>query len=273
MSRKNKEKIGIALKILLGVAYAFPVIMCVLFSFQANTEINKAPLHLFTKNPTLENYRYVLENIPILTYLKNTVIIIVITVPCQLILSSVSAFAFTFFEFPLKNLLFTVYLTTMMIPGEVIVIANYMTIQNLGLMNTYAGLTLTSLVGAGSIFMLRQNMKSLPKELWEAAVLDGCSEMKYFWRVVLPLSRPILAAMGITSFVGSYNAYLWPLLATTKSEMYTIQIGMAQLMGEAAYGYGYVLAGAVLCMLVPMLTFFFAQDLIVKGMTAGAVKS
>jgi len=273
MGMQKKRTLSAALKILIGIVYAFPVIMCILFSFQNNADINRSPLHLFTASPTLNNYLYVLKNIPVWTYLKNSLIMVVMTVPVQIILASLGAFAFAFFDFKGKNLLFTVFISTMMIPGEVTIIAKYMMIQEWGMMNTYIGLTIISLVGAGGIFLLRQNMMALPRELWEAALLDGCAAMKYFWKIVLPMCKPIIASMVITSFIGMYNSYFWPLLVTTKSEFYTVQMGVAQLVGEAAYGYGYVLAGAVLSMLIPVGMFIIGQDSIVEGMTAGAVKS
>lgn len=173
----------------------------------------------------------------------------------------------------MKNTLFAIFLTTMMIPGEVTFVANFLTVQSLGLINTYLGMCITSLCGAGSIFMLRQNMMSMPKELWEASRIDGCSKFGYFVRVALPLSSSILSAMAINSFIGIYNAYLWPLMVTTRNEFHTIQIGMANLTASTANRYGYVLAGAALCMLIPMIAFLFGQDKIVEGMTAGAVKS
>lgn len=273
MSRKNKARIGLAAKILLGLVYAIPIFMCILFSIQPNSEINTIPNHFIAENPTLENYVYVLENIPIWQYMKNTFIMIIIEVPVQIIIASISAFVFSFYDFKGKNLLFTIYLTTMMVPGETTLVAKYMMIRDMGLMNTYLGLTIVSLVGAGSIFMLRQNMKSLPKELWEASVMDGCSELKYFWKVVLPLCKPLITSQAITSFIGTFNSYIWPMMISTKDKFYTIQVGMAQLIIEAGYGYGYVLAGAVLCMIIPLIIYIFAQRHIVAGMTAGAVKS
>lgn len=268
-----KNNLGLLGKILVGLIYTIPVWIAIIFSFHSNADFTKLPLTIWTDNPTLENFKYVLENVPIFDYLKNTFIVILICIPCQVILSSMAAYAFSFLEFPMKNVVFSIFLTTMMIPGEVIIVANYLTVQSLGLVNTYLGMCVTNLCGAGSIFMLRQNMLSMPKELWEAARMDGCGKVRYFVRIALPLSKSILSAMAINSFIGVYNAYFWPLLVTTRNEYHTIQIGMAQLTASTANRYGYVLAGAVLCMLIPAIAFLFGQDKIVEGMTAGAVKS
>ena len=273
MKIRTKEYIAAGLKILLGLCYIFPLIIAFLFSIQPNEEVGMAPLRFISENPTIQNYFSVWDSTPIMTYFKNTFIMVIVCVPIQLLFASTSAFAFTFYEFKGKEFLFTLFLTTMMIPGEVTLISNYATIQNMGLYNTYAAITITSLVNVSATFMLRQHMRSLPKELWEAAKMDGCREMKYFVKVVLPLSVPILSAQGITSFIHVYNQYFWPMLVTNGPEMRTIQVGMAQLMASGSTTYGSVLAGAILCMFIPTLVYIFAQEHIVKGLTAGAVKS
>lgn len=273
MRMKTKANLAAIGKVLIGVLYIIPILMGLLFSFQTNKDILLPPLKFFTANPTIENYIYALQNIPIFMYLKNTFIVILICVPCQLITSSLCAFGFSFYDFKGKNLLFTIFLSAMMIPGEVTLISNFATVQNMGLYNTYGGLTILSLTNVGCMFMLRQHMNSIPHELWEAARMDGCKEMTYFAKVVLPLSVPILSAQGITAFISTYNSYFWPMMITNKDEMRTIQVGVAQLMQSASATYGYVLAAAILCMIIPIVAYVFGQEYIVKGMTAGAVKS
>lgn len=273
MKKNIKSNIGLLVKIIIGIFMIMPVIMAILFSFQSNLEINSVPLNLFTKNPTLENYKYVIENIPIFTYLKNTVVMLIICIPCQVILGSLAAYGFSFFDFPFKNALFTVFLAVMMIPGEVIIISNYTTVQNMGLMDTYMGMTITSLFNVSAMFMLRQHMLSMPKALHEAAKIDGCGDMKYLFSVVLPMSKSIIAAQVLNSFISIYNAYFWPLLVTQTDEMRTVQTGVAQLMLSGSNYYGWVLAGAVLSMIIPIIVYVLGLDKIVDGMTAGAVKS
>lgn len=273
MKKKIKSNIGLLLKILIGMCIILPVIMAVLFSFQPNSEIDTVPLTLFTKNPTLENYKYVLENIPVLTYLKNTIIMLIIAIPCQIIFASLAAYGFSFFDFPFKNALFTIFLAVMMIPGDVVIISNYTTVQNMGLMDTYLGMTIIYLVNVSAMFMLRQHMLSMPKALHEAAKIDGCGDMKYFFSVVLPMSKSIIAAQVLSSFMGVYNAYFWQLLVTQTDEMRTVQTGVANLMTSGSSYYGWVLAGAVLSMIIPIIVYTVGLDKIVEGMAAGAVKS
>lgn len=270
--KKRKAALSFAAKLVLGLLFISPIIIGFLFSIQPNEEVGKAPLHLFTDRPTLENYIYVLKNVPVLRYLLNSLAMCVVCIFCQLLFASLAAYGFVFFDFPGKNFLFTVIIATMMIPGDVVIITNYMTIQNLGLVDTFTGLVITSLVTGTSIFMMRQYYMTLPRDLKEAATLDGCSDLGFLWKIAMPLSIPTAAALAIYSFIHVYNAYFWPLLVTTQAEMRTVQIGMADLMTGDSISYGNVLAGAILCMLPSVIAFIFGQDYIVKGMTSGAVK-
>lgn len=272
MIKKTRNWLGFFFRVVLGVVFISPLIICVLFSVQPNAEIGTSPLHLFTDSPTLENYQYVLQSIPVLNFLFNTLVMCVICIICQILFASLAAYAFAFFDFPLKGLLFTIILATMMIPGDVVVITNYVTIQNLNLIDTYLGLVVTGLVTGTSIFMMRQYYMTLPKDLKEAATIDGCGDIGFLLRIAMPLSLPTAAALAIYSFIHVYNSYFWPLLVTTKSEMRTVQIGMADLITGDSINYGNVLAGAVLCMIPPLVAFIVGQDYIVKGMTAGSVK-
>lgn len=271
MIEKRKENILLLGKILIGVLYCLPVLLAILFSFYSNEDIGTIPLQFINK-PSLENYKYVFENVPVFTYLKNTAIMLIIIIPVQIMFASLVAFAVSFFDFPLKNLLFTVFLTGMMIPAEVNIIANYTTIQNLNLMDNYLGMTVVSFVSISGMFMLRQHMLSLPPALWEAAKMDGCGEMRYFFSFILPLSKSIIFAQVITSFISVYNSYLWPLMVTSTEDMRTVQTGIANLVRDMYWNPGGALAGAVICMLIPILIYIFGTDQIVSGMTSGAVK-
>lgn len=275
MGIKTTKRLSLIAKILVGFIYITPVIIGVIFSFHPTSHFAKGTLTLFTDEMTLDNYKYVIQNIPALTYFKNTLIMVLICVPAQMILNTIAAYAFSYFDFPLKNLIFTIFLASMMIPGEVTLISNYITVQQMGLVNTYLGMAITSLTGVGGIFMLRQSMMTLPKELWEAAKMDGCGKLGYLFKCVFPLCKSTISALAINSFISIYGAYLWPLMVTRSNEMQTIQMGMVSLMSGMEMGnrYGIVLAGAIVSMLIPISAFVFGQDYIVEGMTAGAVKS
>ena len=159
-----------------------------------------------------------------------------------------------------------------MIPSEVCIICNFMTVRDMGLMNTILGLTITSLVNCHSIFMLRQSFLTLPRSLREATLLDGCGDFRYLLQFVAPLSVPTICSLAITSFIAMFNSYLWPLLISRSTDKYTIQIGMALLIDQEVPKYGRSMAGAVLCMTVPIIIFIVFQSYMIKGMTNGAVK-
>lgn len=276
MTGKKKRQLrggaSYALKVLIGLLFISPMIIGLLFSFQSDSQLGAAPLRLITENPTIENYIEVFKKVPLLHYLKNTAVVCVVAICAQIVFSSLAAYAFVYFEFPLKKQLWTLILMTMMVPGEVVVITNYVTAQNLHLINTYAGLFITSMISGTAIFMMRQYYMQLPKDFKEAAVLDGCSDIGFLFRVATPLSIPTISALAVYLFVHIYNAYFWPLLVTNKDTMRTIQIGISFLVTGDIISYGQILAGAMVAILPSVIAYIFGQDYIIKGMTAGGIK-
>ncbi len=273
MSRRAKQNIWLAVKILIGLTIIFPLVITLIFSFQPEEELLTIPLKVFTKNPTLSNYKYAFENYNLFNMLKNTMITIIIIVPVQVLTSSMCAYAFAHFNFRFKNILFTIIITAMMIPGETTLASTFKMVQGMGLINTYLGMCITSLISVSGTFMIRQHMMSLPSALWDAARVDGCSHMKYFFSVMLPLSKSIISAFVLTGFIGVYNSYFWPWMITTTEDMQTLAVGMGQIKADTLLHPGHVYAGTVLCMIVPVIIYIFGIDYIVEGMTAGAVKS
>ena len=276
MTGKKKRQLrggaSYALKVLIGLLFISPMIIGLLFSFQSDSQLGAAPLRLITENPTIENYIEVFRKVPLLHYLKNTAVVCVVAICAQVVFSSLAAYAFVYFDFPLKKQLWTLILMTMMVPGEVVVITNYVTAQNLHLINTYAGLFITSMISGTAIFMMRQYYMQLPKDFKEAAVLDGCGDIGFLFRVATPLSIPTISALAVYLFVHIYNAYFWPLLVTNKDTMRTIQIGISFLVTGDIISYGQILAGAMVAILPSVIAYIFGQDYIIKGMTAGGIK-
>ena len=276
MTGKKKRQLrgggSYALKVLIGLLFISPMIIGLLFSFQSDSQLGAAPLRLITENPTIEKYIEVFRKVPLLHYLKNTAVVCVVAICAQIVFSSLAAYAFVYFDFPLKKQLWTLILMTMMVPGEVVVITNYVTAQNLHLINTYAGLFITSMISGTAIFMMRQYYMQLPKDFKEAAVLDGCGDIGFLFRVATPLSIPTISALAVYLFVHIYNAYFWPLLVTNKDTMRTIQIGISFLVTGDIISYGQILAGAMVAILPSVIAYIFGQDYIIKGMTAGGIK-
>ena len=258
-------------KILLGILMISPIIIALIVSFMPKSDIYTSPFQLTLAHATFANYIEGFAYLKLGVYLKNTFVMLIIQLPAQLLTALLAAFAFSHFNFKGKNVLFAVLLTTMMIPGEVIQMTLYKMIMQWGLIDTYAGLTITGLTSVGAVFLFRQYMQTIPKELWEAASIDGCGHMRYFGSILVPLCKTMIVTFSLRAFVTIYNNYMWPYLVTTKDSMRTVQTGVAMIsMNNHA---GITLAAATITSLIPLVVYFFGMDQIVEGMTAGAVKS
>ncbi|MBQ8803916.1 MAG: carbohydrate ABC transporter permease [Tyzzerella sp.] len=271
MKKKTKIAASELIKIALAFIMIFPVIIAVVVSFQTMDEIYRLPYQLTLENPSWDNYIYAFENMNLFVYLKNTLVQILMRVPCQIITSLLAAYAFSYFEFPFKNTLFAIMIAAMMIPGEAVTITVFKMVVKWQLVDTYWGLSITGLVSVGAAFMFRQAMLSVPRSLWEAARMDGCGRMQYFARILVPVCKSIIVSQTILSLIGTYNDYMWPLLVTTRDAMRTVQTGIVYLTGVA--NTGYTMAAVLIVLMLPLLLFVFGLDYIMEGVTAGAVKS
>lgn len=269
----RKQRFGVAWKTVLGIFFMLPVLIAFFFSFLPNDKVLGLPtLETFFEFFTFENYQWVFANIPIFKYVSNSLQMCLIVIVAQSITACLAAYAFAFFKFKGKDTLFQIILIAMMVPGEVCTICNFLTVRDMGLVNSMLGLTIVSLTSCNFIFMMRQSYLSLPGEMREATMMDGCGEIRYMLQFAVPLSIPTIASLSITTFIGVFNSYLWPLLVSRSPENYTVQIGMALLVDHETPTYGRQLAGAVLCMIIPIIFFVIFQSYMVKGLTKGAVK-
>lgn len=268
---KIKSTIFELFKILLGILMISPIIIALLVSFMPKSDILTSPFQITLAHATLQNYIEGFQFLKLGVYLKNSFVMLLIQLPVQLATSLMAAYAFSHFQFPFKNALFAVLLTVMMIPGEVVQITLFKMIVKWGLIDTYAGLTINGLISVGAVFMFRQYMQTIPKELWEAASIDGCGATTYFIQILVPLCKTMIVTYSLRAFVTIYNSYMWPYLVTTKDAMRTVQTGVAQISMNN-HG-GITLAAATITSVIPLLIYFFGMDQIVEGMTAGAVKS
>ena len=276
MSKKaTKYWIGYAIKILIGCLICAPLLVCFCSAIKTEAEVVNSlgwAAMLPPTNPTIENFIGVLSRVPMHKFLFNTLIQCTVVIVSQVVFCSLAAYALTYFEFKGKNLLFTFILTTMMIPGDVVIIANYIQIQKWNLTNTHLGMALPMLIGGMGIFLMRQYYLTLPRDLREAADIDGCGDLGFFFRIALPLSIPSLAALSIREFITVYNRYFWPLLVTNTEHMRTIQLAVATLKDAEFNSTAQDMACAACCIIPVVLVFVIGHRYIVKGMTAGAVK-
>ena len=262
------------LLIILGLIIAFPIIIAVLTSFKSLQDISANPTDILPREWTLRNYQTAWNATPFGRYLLNSAIQSGVIVICQIIFSVLAAFAFTFLEFPGRNILFSIMLGSLMIPFQLTFIPNFVLISEWGLANTYAGLTLPFLASAFGVFLLRQFFMSIPSELRDSAMIDGASNFRFLWQIVVPLSKGAISAFGIFAFIGAWSQYLWPLIITNDSSMRTVQIGIRYFLFDQERGtdWGALMAGAVIVLLPTLLIFLIAQRQLVKGIAMTGLK-
>jgi sn-glycerol 3-phosphate transport system permease protein len=261
-----------ALLTIVGLLVALPLLLALSYSFMTEAEIATYPPPLLPRGLHLDNYQRVISSVPIFNYVLNSFIASCLVVIGQLVTASLAAFAFSFMVFRGKNLLFLIFLASMMVPWEATIIPNYQTIRSLGWIDTYQGLSVPFMATAFGTFLLRQSFLQLPRDLFEAAVVDGASKPRFLWSIVVPLSRPALATLAVYGFLATWNQYFWPLLITNEPLMRTTQVGIAQLRFEETLRWGNVMAGIVIVVIPTLLLLVLGQRQLVRGLTAGAVK-
>lgn len=261
-----------AFAILLGLLILFPIIYCFFVSFMMPNQVQSIPPTIFPKQWTLDNYQNVLETTTIGRFMINSLIVAGASSVIRLIIASFAAFAFSFYEFKGRNALFMLCLGTVMIPSDVVLVTNYQTISRLGLINTYIGMISVFCVSAMNIFMMRQNFLTFSRTLQEAAYIDGCSNIHFFFKILLPTSTPVLTTVFISSFISTWNTYLWPMLVTNNPLMRTVQVGVTMLNNEDGNVYGPIMAASMMVLVPTALIFLIFRKKIVSGMMGGAVK-
>lgn len=262
----------LAVQILVILVILCPILYALDISFLPLSQIFGKPLKLIPHEPDLSYYVTAFQRAPLFRYLVNTVIIAVCITVGQVFLACITAFAFAYFDFKGKNVLFMAILATMMIPGESIVLSNYLTMGELGLLDTYVAMILPSLASATTIFFMRQAFLQTPRELYEVATMEGCSSLRFLLAIQIPLSKGAMGAVGIYTFINAWNAYMWPLLVTNTDKMRTVQIGIGMLLDAESADYNVMMAGVIIVMLPTLLLFTFGQKYILSGALSGAMK-
>ena len=262
----------LAVQILVILVILCPILYALDISFLPLSQIFGKPLKLIPHEPDLSYYVTAFQRAPLFRYLVNTVIIAVCITVGQVFLACITAFAFAYFDFKGKNVLFMAILATMMIPGESIVLSNYLTMGELGLLDTYVAMILPSLASTTTIFFMRQAFLQTPRELYEVASMEGCSSLRFLLAIQIPLSKGAMGAVGIYTFINAWNAYMWPLLVTNTDKMRTVQIGIGMLLDAESADYNVMMAGVIIVMLPTLLLFTFGQKYILSGALSGATK-
>ncbi|MET7806101.1 carbohydrate ABC transporter permease [Micromonospora chersina] len=268
----------VAVYVVLGLA-AIPVLFPIYYGFVGAV---MGPGDLATYPPALvphelywKNISGVFDSVPLGRFYVNSAIQAGVITAAQIVTSILAAYAFAFLRLPAKAATFALFLATLMVPWEAIIIPNYLAISGWGLARgslTYLGLVLPFLASAFGTFLLRQAFLQFPTELRDAAVIDGCGHWRLLWRVIVPLSKPSIAAVGVYVFLSAWNQYFWPLILIRDSDFQTLQIGISQLNDAEVAQPGLVLAGVALSLLPTLAVVLFGQRFIVRGLTAGALR-
>ena len=274
MNRDKLNKIATYL-LLSGIAILmlFPLLWLIGTAFKSPTEdIFSFPPQLLPAQPTLENFKTVWDTYPFGQYLTNSAIVAVLSVSLNLLFCALAAYPLARLNFRGRELIFALIVATIIIPFQIVMIPLYIMAVNLGLRNSYLGIILPNIATAFGIFLLRQAFKGVPKELEEAARIDGCSELGIWWHIMIPAIRPALVTLAIFVFIGSWSDFLWPLIVLDRPEYYTLPLGVANLAGTFSLDWRLVAAGSVVSIAPVLLLFMFLQKYIIDTDISSGVK-
>ncbi|MDB9473971.1 carbohydrate ABC transporter permease [Dolichospermum circinale] len=276
MNLKNSRLQTLLIYAILGaiaLVMLFPMLWLISTSLKSPTEnIWQSPPALLPSQPTLENFSQVWQSLPFATYLYNSILVSVLTVGLNLLFCSLAAYPLARLSFFGRNGIFIAIVATIMIPFQIVMIPLYILTVQLGLRNSYLGVIFPSLASAFGIFLLRQALITVPKEIEEAARLDGTSELGLWWYVMLPAIRPALITLAIFVFIGAWSDFLWPLIVIQDESLYTLPLGVAKLAGTFSLDWRLVAAGSVISITPVLVLFLFLQKYIVPTDTASGVK-
>ncbi len=267
-----KRLLFYALLLAAALMMLIPFMWMISTSLKTDEYVLSIPLQFIPRPLTFGSYTRLAEIFPMPRMFWNSLVVAVVTTVGQLIVSAMAAYAFARIEFRGRNLLFSLYLATLMIPSQVTIIPLFILMRYLGWINSYPGLIAPGIFSAFGTFLLRQFFLTLPKELEEAAFIDGASRWTIFWRIIMPLSRPALATLGVFAFMGSWNAFLWPLFIVRNEQLMTLPVGLATLHGRWLTQWNLVMAGAVITIIPMLIVYLFAQRYFVQGVVTTGLK-
>jgi len=254
------------------ISTLLPFIWMISTSLKQDSEIYSRTPVFIPEHPTLDAYFKLFKQVDFLKHFINSVIVALGLTILSILVNAMAAFAFAKQRFPGREKLFSLLLMTMMVPGQVTMMPVFIILKDMGLLNSYLGLIIPGSASVFAIFMLKQFMSDIPDELMEAARIDGASEMRIFWSIMLPICKPIIATLAIFNFMGAWNEFLWPLIIMLKEEYYTLPVALANLNGQFNTDWALLMAGSVVVVIPVILMFLMAQKYYIKGIAAGAVK-
>ncbi|MBN9151473.1 MAG: carbohydrate ABC transporter permease [Micrococcales bacterium] len=264
--------IGLHAIVIIGALLMFfPFLWTIITSITPGASLTTTPA-LIPENPTLDAYFRLFEERPFGRVILNSILLAGITTVVQLVTSSTAGYAFSRLPFRGQTVVFAVYLATMMIPLQVLIVPLFVELKTFGLLNTYLGALLPTFASAFGIFLLRQAINQVPRELDEAATIDGAGHFRIFFSVVLPNIRPALATLVVFAFMGSWNSFLWPLVVLRSPELQTLPIALAGLQGQYISNWDVIMAGSVVSVIPMLALYIFAQKYVIQGVASSGIK-
>lgn len=270
--RRARTALRLGANVVFAIIVLLPLLYAISIALMPSNELFTTELNLVPKHPTLRNFSEALTTVPLLRFIVNSFLVAGTITFGQIISCSLAAFAFSFLEFPGQGILFALVMATMMVPGEATIISNYLTVAGWGMLDSYPVLIIRYLTSAMGIFLFRQFYMSFPKSLYESAKLDGCSNLCFIVKILIPLTKSAIGAMAVYTFINAWNMYMWPLLVTGSNRMRTVQIGISMLDSVDSQSITLMIAGVVMIIIPSISIFIIGQKQLIRGMFSGAVK-
>ncbi|MCB2297537.1 carbohydrate ABC transporter permease [Clostridium tagluense] len=249
-----------------------PFIWMLLTAVKPANEVMSMPPKWIPSKFMWENFKEALVTVPFQRYLFNSILVAICVTLGELFTTILASYAFSYIPFRYKNILFIILVATMMVPSEILMIPNYVTLSNFGWINSYKALIFPWCASIFSIFLLRQQFSTVPYSYYKSAKMDGCSDFRYLFTILVPLSMPTLVSIAILKFINSWNSYMWPLITTNTEEMRTLPVALAAFSSEAGTRYNVLMAFSVMMVAPVIILYLFTQKHIIKGISKSGLK-
>ena len=274
MNQKNNFRVAIKyfLLVIFAIITVFPFYWMISSSLKSGFEVIQTPPTMLPENVMWSNYSTAFSMAPFGRYFINTIIVTVLSIVSTVVISILSAFAFSHLEFKGRDLIFSIFIASMMIPGEVLIVNNFKTISNLGMIDTYTSLFIPYAASVLYIYMLREFFLTVPKQLYYAAKVDGAGDWKFLWSILVPIAKPSIITICILVGINSWNAFLWPLLVTNSVEMRLVANGLTAFQSDAGNSYELLMAASTIITLPIVLVYIFLHKKIMSGISIGGIK-
>ena len=274
MNQKNNFRVAIKyfLLVIFAIITVFPFYWMISSSLKSGFEVIQTPPTMLPENVMWSNYSTAFSMAPFGRYFINTIIVTVLSIVSTVVISILSAFAFSHLEFKGRDLIFSIFIASMMIPGEVLIVNNFKTISNLGMIDTYRALFVPYMANVLYIYMLREFFLTVPKPLYYAAKIDGAGDWKFLWKVLVPIAKPSIITISILVGINSWNAFLWPLLVTNNENMRVLATGLTAFQSDAGNQYELLMAASSIITVPIVGVYVFLHKKIMNGISLGGTK-